>query len=215
MNEVLFLFQTFVIVGFALGAYKLGKEALVAWVTIQALLANLFVLKQITLLGLNVTASDAFAIGSLLGLNFLQEYFGRDTANKATWICFFFMTFFVVASQIHLFFQPSTYDTTQHAYTILLSPSPRLFIASLSVFFIVQQFDIRLFSMLKNSHPHAAFAWRAGLSLVASQLLDTCLFSLAGLYGIVASIVDIIIISFLVKLVVIACYSTIVKWAKT
>ena len=215
MNEVLFLIQIFVIVACALAAYKLGKEALVAWVAIQALLANLFVLKQITLFGLNVTASDAFAIGSLLGLNFLQEYSGREAANKAIWICFFFMIFFVVASQIHLFFQPSVYDTTQNAYTILLSPTPRLFIASLCVFFVVQQFDIRLFSLLKNKLPQAAFAWRAGLSLVASQLLDTCLFSFAGLYGIVASVVDIIVISFIVKLAVILCFSSIVKWVKT
>src|ERR1700704_2652696 len=104
MNELIFFLQTILILGFALGAFKLGKEALIAWVAIQALIANLFVLKQITLFGLDVTASDAFAIGSLLGLNFLQEYFNREEANKATWICFFFMIFFVLVSQIHLFY---------------------------------------------------------------------------------------------------------------
>lgn len=215
MNEILFLIQALLIIGFALGALKLGKEALIAWVAIQALIANLFVLKQITLIGLNVTASDAFAIGSLLGLNFLQEYFSREEAKKATWICFFFMLFFVLASQVHLLYQPSSYDTTQSAYDTLLSPSPRILIASMAVFFIVQQFDIRFFSLIKGWLPHASFAFRAAIALVVSQFLDTFLFSFAGLYGIVASVVDIMIISFAVKLAVIFCFTSFVKWAKT
>lgn len=215
MNEILFLLQAMLIIAFALGALKLGKETLIAWVAIQALIANLFVLKQITLLGLDVTASDAFAIGSLLGLNFLQEYFSRDDANKATWICFFFMVFFCLASQIHLLYHPSTYDTTQSSYIALLSPSPRLLLASLSVFFIVQQFDIRFFAFLKSSLPKASFAFRAAIALAVSQFLDTFLFSFAGLYGIVASVIDIMIMSYIVKLMVIFCFTSFVKWAKT
>ena len=40
-------------------------------------------LKQITLFGLNATASDIFAIGSLLGLNLLREIYGITEAKKA------------------------------------------------------------------------------------------------------------------------------------
>lgn len=215
MNEILFLTQILLIVGFALGAFKLGKEALIAWVAIQALIANLFVLKQVTLFGLDVTASDAFAIGSLLGLNFLQEYFSREEANRATWICFFFMTFFALVSQLHLFYQPSSYDTTQSAFEMILSQSPRLLIASMSVFFIVQQVDIRFFAFLRNTLPRASFALRAAIALVFSQFLDTVLFSFAGLYGIVASVADIILVSFLIKLIVIFFFTSFVRWAKT
>lgn len=215
MNEALFFLQILLIVGFAFGALKLGKEALIAWVAIQALIANLFVLKQITLLGLDVTASDAFVIGSLLGLNFLQEYFSKEEADKATWICFFFMFFFALVSQVHLLFQRSSFDTTQPAYLSILSASPRLMIASMSVFLVVQQFDIRFFAFLKTALPNAGFALRAGIVLVISQFLDTFLFSFAGLYGIVASVVDIMIISFAVKLIVIFCFTSFVKLAKT
>jgi uncharacterized integral membrane protein (TIGR00697 family) len=215
MNELLFFTQALLIVGFAIGALKLGKEALIAWVAIQALIANLFVLKQITLLGLDVTASDAFAIGSLLGLNFLQEHFSREEANRATWICFFFMVFFALVSQLHLLYQPSPYDTTQSAFLTILSPSLRLLIASMTVFFIVQQIDIRFFTFLKKTLPQASFAVRAAIALVISQFLDTILFSFAGLYGIVTSIVHIIFISFMIKLIVIFFFTSFVRWAKT
>ncbi len=215
MNELLFIIQALLIIGFAIGALKLGKAALTSWVAVQALIANLFVLKQITLLGFNVTASDAFAIGSLLGLNFLQEYFSREEAQQATWICFFFMLFFALVSQLHLLYIPSPFDTAQAAFVTILSPSFRLLIASMSVFFIVQQIDIRFFGFLKKAMPQASFALRAGLALVVSQFLDTCLFSVAGLYGMVASLFDIILVSFFVKLAVIFCFSSFMRWVKT
>lgn len=214
MNELLFFIQVLLIITFALGALKLGNTALSAWVTVQALIANLFVLKQITLFGFDVTASDAFAIGSLLGLNFLQEYFGKDEANKATKLCFFFMVFLVLASQVHLLYQPSSYDTTQEAFLTILAPSPRLLLASMSVFFIVQQIDIRFFAFLKKHLPKRSFAFRTTIALILSQFLDTFLFSFAGLYGIVTSIIDIIFISFAVKLIVIFCITPLLRIAK-
>lgn len=215
MNEFLFLVQTLLIISFAFGAFKLGKGALVSWVAIQALIANLFVLKQISLFGFQVTASDAFVIGSLLGLNFLQEYYGKEEAKKATWVCFFFMVFFVLASQLHLLYQPSPHDTSQPAFDQILSLSPRLLLASMSVFFIVQQIDIRFFAFLRNKFSKASFSLRTGLSLVFSQLLDTILFSFAGMYGIVASITDVIVVSFMIKLIVIGCFTSFIRLAKT
>lgn len=214
MNEILFFIQIILILSFALGALKLGKGALTAWVTVQALVANLFVLKQITLFGFNVTASDAYVIGSLLGLNFLQEFYDKESAQRATWICFFFMIFFAIISQLHLHFLPSAFDYTQPAFETILTPSFRLMVASLSVFFIVQQIDIRIFAFLKSNYPKISFALRTALTLIASQLLDTVLFSFAGLYGIVASILDVIAISFAIKLITIFFSSYFVRWAK-
>lgn len=215
MNEVIFFTQTFLIAVFALGALRLGPAALTAWVAVQALVANLFVLKQITLFGFHVTASDAFAIGSILGLNLLQEYYSKEEANRATWTCFFFMLFFTVVSQLHMLYIPSLHDTTQSAFVEILSLSPRLLVASMSVFFIVQQIDVHLFAFLKNVVPKASFALRSGISLVISQFLDTFLFSIGGLYGIVTSIIDIILLSFMIKLIVIFCFTSFVRLAKS
>lgn len=214
MNEFIFFTQTLLIVCFALGALKLGQSTLIAWVAVQALIANLFVLKQIPLFGFDVTASDAFAIGSLLGLNFLQEHFGQEEARKATWICFFFMLFFALVSQLHLLYQPSLDDTTQPAFVAILSASPRLLAASMSVFFLVQQIDILFFAFLKKTFSKWNFAFRAAIALIVSQFLDTVLFSFAGLYGIVTSVTDIIVLSFMIKLIVIFCFTSFVRLAK-
>lgn len=214
MNEFIFLLQILLITAFTFGALKLGKEALIGWVALLALIANLFVLKQINLFGFEVTASDAFAVGSLLALSFLQEYFGQEEAKKASWICFFFLFFFTVVSQVHLLYQPSLHDAFQSAFQTLLSPAPRLFIASMGVFFIVQQMDIRVFSLIKSHFPVKSFAFRASLALIFSQALDTLLFSYAGLYGIAASMLDVIVMSLAIKLLITFCFTPFLRLAK-
>ena len=215
MNEIIFFIQVISIVVFALGALRLGKGALISWVAIQALIANLFVLKQINLFGFDVTASDAFVIGSLLGLNFLQEYHGEKEAKQATWVCFFFMLFFALVSQLHLFYEPNNFDATHSSFEQILSPAPRLLIASMSVFFLVQQIDIRFFAFLKKSLPNLSFALRTTIALIVSQFLDSFLFSFVGLYGLVASVIDIAIVSLAIKLIVIFCVTPLLKLAKT
>jgi len=215
MNEILFFIQIILIITFAWGALKLGASALVSWVAIQALIANIFVLKQINLFGFDVTASDSFVIGSLLGLNFLQEFYGKEEAKKATWICFFFMFFFALISQLHLYYEPNLHDTSQEAFVKILSPSMRIVLASMSVFFVVQQFDVRFFAWLKNQLPNTSFSLRTAMALLVSQLLDTVLFSFAGLYGIVASVVNIIIVSYLIKIIVIFCFTSLIRIIKT
>lgn len=203
MNEVYFLFQVTLIILFSYGALRLGKEALICNVTIQALIANLFVLKQMSFFGLEVTCSDAFAVGSLLGLNLLREHFGKEAAKKAISICFFFLVFFVVMSQVHLRFIPTAHDTAQFAYLRLLTPAPRLLIASVLVFFLIQHLEVTLFGWVSKILPRSHFPLRSTISLTVSQFFDTLLFSFLGLYGMVTHISHIIVVSFLLKACVI------------
>ncbi|MBS0630152.1 MAG: queuosine precursor transporter [Verrucomicrobia bacterium] len=203
MNEVYFVTQVIIVLLFSYGALRLGQGALTALVTVQALIANLFVLKQMNFLGFEVTCSDAFAVGSILGLNLLREYFGKEAAKKAISICFFFMIFFVAVSQVQLLFVPGPHDTAQFAYAKLLTPAPRLLLASLVAFFIVQHFDVRCFGWISRILPRSSFPLRSSLSLTISQFIDTILFSFLGLYGIVNSILDILLVSFLLKVCVI------------
>lgn len=213
-NELLFFVQIISTVAFAIGACRLGSAALTTWVAVQALIANLFVLKQINLFGFDVTASDTFAIGSLVGLNFLQEYYGKEEAQRATKTCFFFLCFFALISQLHLLYEPSLHDSSHSAFQTLLAPAPRLFLASLGTFFIVQRIDIVFFAFLQRKLPGWGFALRIALSLTVLQLLDTVLFSVTGLYGLVISLIDVILVSFLIKLIAIFSFTSIIQWAK-
>ena len=196
----------------------MGSLALTALVSLLGVLSNVFVVKQMELFGWTVTCSDVFAIGGILGLNLLQESWGREAAQKAIKISLLCFLFFIAMTQIHLLYLPSLFDRTQGAFSQIFSSSPRIVLASISVYYAVQKLDVRLFGMLKTFFSDKFLPMRLTLSLLISQLFDTILFSFLGLYGLVESIFSVICLSYLVKCLIIASSSSFVgavqKWIK-
>lgn len=201
MNELLFLLHLFCIGATTLIMLKFGGQALVAFLCTQAILANLFVIKQITLFGLNATASDIYIVGSVLSLNLIQEYYGKQLARKAIWISFALLIFYTIVSQIHIGYIPSIFDFTQIHYQNLLSYMPRLTTASIIVYLIVQHFDTYFYAILKRAFQGKHLLMRNMISISVSQALDTVLFSLLGLYGIIDNIGQVMLVSFTIKII--------------
>jgi queuosine precursor transporter len=215
MNELIFIIHTLVIAGFALGSLALGPTALVAFVCIQCMLANLFVIKQITLFGLTATCADAFTVGATIGLNLLQEYFGKDIAKRTIWINFFLLVFYTIASQVHLSYIPHSADIAQQYFMPLLILMPRIVIASFSVYLFTQMTDYYLYGILKKTFQDKYIVFRNYISIAFCQLLDTILFSFLGLYGIIDNIGEVIVISYLIKLASIIVATPFVAFSRT
>lgn len=206
MNELLFFSHVVILLFFLMVSLKMGKTALIVFICMQTVLANLFVTKQMELFSFTVTCSDVYAVSAIFGLNILQEYFGKEIAKKTIYLSFVFLFLFMIVSKIHLLYVPSIVDTTHSSFNVILKNTPRIVIASLSVFFLVQSFDVNFYGFLKKKYKKNSFLIRIGTSSIISQLLDTVLFSFFGLYGIVDNIYDIMIVSFFVKfLTVISC----------
>jgi len=203
MNESIFLIHIIIIIFFLLLALRLGKNYLIIFIAFQAILANLFVIKQIDLFSKVVTCSDVFIIGSYLSTNIIQEYFGKNEAIKAIKISFFSMLFFLVMAKIHLLYIPSKYDITNSSFQNILSNSPRIILSSISIFFLIQRLDVILFGFLKKILKGKYFIIRMTISSLISQLIDTSLFTFFALKGLVTSIFDVIFLSFLIKSLVI------------
>jgi len=199
MNEFIFLFHVLLCVAITCAAYRLSREALFAWIVLQPILANLFVLKEIALFGFNVTTCDAYAVSALLANNLMQEYFGYQEAKKAIFVSFLAMLAFISMSSLHLVYCPSAYDKAHAAYQGILVHTPRLVLASIISFVTVQQIDLRFFRFLKTRYV-AMPLWRRNIAaLSVSQCFDTLLFSFLGLYGLVSNLFEIFIISFVLK----------------
>lgn len=180
----------------------MGLSALHSWLCLLGIAMNLFINKQVSILSFNVTATDAIAIGYLLGLNIIQEYFGKKEAQKHVKIFFLVSFGFLILSHMHLWYVPNAYDTTHQAYVEVLSNLPRILIASLFSFLVIQFLDISFFNFLKNKFKNF-FTTRAFFSLTLSQILDTFIFSLIGLWGIVENLKDIILVSLAIKILII------------
>lgn len=204
MNEFIFITHTIIISFVTLGFLLLGAQALIAFICLQLILANLFVIKPIVLLGYTATGADAFTIGAIFGFHLLQEFYGKELTKKTIWISFVLLFFYMVMSQIHLLYLPHVTDCTQAHFYALLSLMPRIAIASLISYLISQQFDCWFYEKLRKLFQGNYLPLRNYLCASASQLLDTVLFSFLALYGILPDIVQIITISYLIKLIALA-----------
>lgn len=204
-NNALFILSIFLITTSAWGFLRMGKSALISWFVFVNLIANIFVIKQIELFHFNATASDIFTVGGLFGLNLLQERYGSKAANQAIWASLGCQLFFIVISQIHLMYIPSELDKSQAIFEGLFSHSPRIIMASLFTAFIVQHFDSFFYGKLRQCFPKRSIIIISTFSIFISQLLDTGLFTVLGLYGIMPALLEIFIFSYLIKCFCIIC----------
>jgi uncharacterized integral membrane protein (TIGR00697 family) len=199
-NELIFFGHALLISSASLIALRLGASALISFVSTCCILANLFVIKQVTLLGLSATGSDAFTIGAVLGLNMLQEYYGKQSARSAIAINFFLLVFYAIMSQIHLAYIPSSADIMHQHFSCICSPMPRIVIASFTVYLITQYCDYLLYGFLKTYWKNRFLLLRNYASLIVTQLLDTVLFTILGLYGLVDNVFNVMVISYAIKI---------------
>ena len=210
INIILFFISIFCVSSASLIALKLGKQALIGLICVQTLLVNLFVCKEITLFGFSATASDSLAVGITLSFNLLQEYYGKLEAQKTIWVSFFCSLFYIIMGLLHLSYIPAPQDSSSEHFEALLSPMPRVVAASLVVFILAQNLDTLLYGFLSNRFKTRFFILRNYGSVAITQLVDTVLFSFLGLYKLnghfmhLSTIFEIIIISYTIKLIVIA-----------
>lgn len=209
MNIAIFLLQIILQLLALRVVFRMGQVALASFVVLEAVLANLFVIKQIELFGLSVTASDSFIIGSMLGLALYQEIFGKDASKKLGLVTFGSLFFVTLASLCHLWLIPSAHDQSQSHYHFILSQAPRIAISSLAAYFLSSRSDVILFAFLKKTFSRFSFHRRAFISTLLTQALDTVAFSFFALYGIVDNIFHIIIFSFTIKALCLTLYLTI------
>lgn len=209
-NEIIFFLYIITVSTFGLIALKIGKDALISLICLQYILVNFFVTKEITLFGLSATASDALAVGSTLSLNLLHEYHSKHIAQRTIWISFFCAIFYIVISTLHLAYIPAVSDVTHGHFDALLKSMPRIMIASLFVYIVAQHIDTQLYAYFRKKLSDRFFIIRNYGSVTISQFIDTVLFSFLGLYQVnesfntINKIMHVIIVSYTIKLIIIA-----------
>lgn len=206
-NELCFIAQIFVICCTTIALAMMGKEALTAYVGLLFVMANIFVLKQINLFGWTVTSADAFIIGVGFSLNILQEFWGKDYARKTVLISFALSLIYLIIGLSIMAYVPAHVDEAQTHLSFIMTHTIRLVFASFTAYLITQFIDIQIYGYLKQVAQGKYFTFRNYLSLCISQFIDTILFSFLGLWGMVANIGDIIVVSYGIKLFAIFCMS--------
>lgn len=202
-NELIFALHVGTISLSTLLFCRLGKEALIAYVSLLFVIANIFVIKQINLFGWSVTSADAFIVGISFSINLLQEFWGQKYARKAIWISFACSVFYMITTLFILGYTPSHADTAHPHFASIMAFTIRIISASFISYLITQFADMHLYGYIKKQTHGKYFIFRNYFALGSSQLIDTILFSYLGLYGIVENIGHIITMSYSIKIIAI------------
>ncbi|UPA17584.1 queuosine precursor transporter [Borrelia puertoricensis] len=175
-NEILWFIMLICIYSVLIIIYKLfGKKGLFAWVTSSVIIANIQVLKQISIFGFNATLGNIIYASSYVATDILSEFYGRKTSKKAVYIGFISFIAFAFMTNIQLYFSTSSSDIYLKNLESIFSSIPILLTASIIAYIISQLNDIYLYQFIKDKFPKFLFIRSNGSTLV-SELIDTIIF---------------------------------------
>ena len=201
-----------IIAGAMLCALRVGKEALIALITVEAVFVSLMLNHKITFLGISSEPSEALLVAAGLGLNLVHEYFGHEAVKKSILTSATSAFFFLCALSFY-----STYETT--GPTCLLDASTltiRILAASFISFVVSQNSEAFLYTkLLKSTRFKNFFLLRNYSVALIGQACDTILFGLLALLGTHESIVHFMINSYGLKILIILLATPFLLLSKT
>lgn len=185
-NEVIWLIYIIVNYSLILLAYRLwGKVGLFISIPLSIILANIQVLKLITLFGISATMGNIAYSGVFIVDDILSENYGQKVAKKGVAIGFFCLIFTTLVMSIALKIIPASEDTYQPILQSIFSNFGRLTVASLVAYVISSLTDIYLFQLIKKSLPSFKNLYiRNNVSTLFSQVVDSVVFVIIAFYGV-------------------------------
>ncbi len=223
MNEFLLILSLLLIYGSVLAAYRFfGKTGLYGWTVFATITANIEVLLLVEAFGMEQTLGNVLFASTFLVTDILSEKYGKKAAQVSVNLGVAASLMFIVLSQLWLQYIPAANDWAAPSFHVIFSNTPRIMLASLLVYAVVQRFDVWAYHKWwdftkKRFGDSGRFLWlRNNGSTLISQLLNTLLYSFgafAGLYDL-GTLLSICLSSYLIFIVTSLADTPFVYWAR-
>lgn len=205
--------------------YRLfGKAGLQVAIATAIILANLQGPKLTIIFGLETSLGVIFYSSIFFATDVLSENHGKDAAAKAVWMGFVVSVIVLLMMSLGLMFLPSTRPETaafssniHGAFDTILNFTPRFVFGSLLAYLISQRFDVWAFHKIKSMTGERWLWLRNNGSTVASQAIDTSIYSLVAWWGIVDLRTALALggAKYLFKLAIAAIDTLFIYWARS
>ncbi len=207
------LVTNYFLIGLAFRLFRL--PGLFAWVALSSVLANIQVVKTIELFGMVTTLGNIIYGTSFLATDIISECYSQEEAHKAVKIGMFSLLVTTVIMQICLWFEPHATDTAHGALSTIFSLMPRIAIASLTAYFVSQNFDVWFYHYLWRKFPDHLWVRNNG-STMTSQLIDNVIFTCLAFWGVFEFdiLLQIFTSTYLLKWIVALCDTPVIYWAR-
>ncbi|MFW2404727.1 MAG: queuosine precursor transporter [Gammaproteobacteria bacterium] len=201
-----------------------GARGLLAAIVLSILLSNLQGPKLTVIFGMQTSLGVIFYSSIFFATDLLSEKFGRAEANRAVLIGFSVSVIIVVMLSLGLLFQPSDRPASaefsndvHNAFITILDFTPRFVFGSLLAYLISQSFDVWIFHKIKEKTQGRHLWLRNNLSTMASQTIDTLLYSFVVWWGVVdlATALQLGVVKYLFKLAIAIIDTPFIYWARS
>lgn len=173
--------------------YRLfGKAGLQVAIATAILLANLQGPKLTVIFGLQTSLGVIFYSSIFFATDVLSENYGKAAANKAVRMGFAVSIIVLLMLSLALLYQPSTRPGTaefsasiHESFRTIVHFTPRFIFGSLLAYYVSQHFDVWAFHKIRSWTGERWLWLRNNGSTLASQIVDTAIYSLVAWWGIV------------------------------
>ncbi len=222
-NEILLIISLVFLYSSVLLWYRfIGVKGLYCFSVLATITANIEVLILIKAFGMEQTLGNVMFATTFLITDIVSELYSKKEAKKVVNINILTSIAFVVVSQIWIRFTPSSNDVNYDLIKGLFSSTPRLILASLVVYAIVQKIDVSLYhkiwsiteKLFKDKNKYL-FIRNNGSTLI-SQLVNTILYNVlafAGVYD-TKTLISIVITSYVIFVFTSLCDTPFVYFAR-
>lgn len=209
-NELLLVISIIVIYSSVVLAYRFfGKSGLYCWTVLATIAANIEVLIVVDAFGMEQTLGNILFASTFLVTDILSETEGKNAAKKAVSIGIASSAIFILISQSWLLYTPNSNDWVSPAIATIFSNTPRLMFSSISVYTIVQLFDVFAYHAIwrfttKLCNDSKKYLWvRNNAATLISQFFNTLLYTFFAFYGIYSNetLINIVFSTFVIYLV--------------
>ncbi|HJL79659.1 MAG: queuosine precursor transporter [Gammaproteobacteria bacterium] len=223
-QDLLYFMVLILDLGFTVLMYRyFGKNGLLACIVLSILLANLQGPKLTVILGMQTSLGVIFYSSIFFATDLMSEKFGKNAANEAVMMGFSISVIVLIMLSISLLFSPSTqndemFSTEVHnAFVRILDFTPRFIIGSLFAYLISQRFDVWCFHKIKNWTNGKHLWLRNNLSTMASQTIDTTIYSFVVWWGVVDldTAIELGLVKMMFKVGIAAFDTPFVYWARS
>ena len=185
-QEVLWFTTLFVDLGFTVVLFRLfGKAGLQVAISTAISLANIQGPKLTVIFGVETTMGVIFYSSIFFATDMLSENYGKREASKAVWMGFvvsvivlFMLSFAVMYLPTDLSRAAGFSQDLHDAFLTIANFAPLMVFGSLTAYLISQKFDVWAFHKIKSLTGDRWLWVRNNGSTIASQMLDTAIFSL-------------------------------------
>lgn len=184
MNELLFIVSGIVAYfGVALVSKLFGKVGLIAWIAVSTILANIAVVKQVSMFGMDVTLGNIMFSSTYLATDILSEVYGHKESRKAVYIGLIAAIVFVGFGLFVNTIKSNSYDFAGEPLATIMSFSIRTTSTSILFFFLSNLADVWLFDKFRaKSTKHL---WlRNNVCTILCNCTENFLFIFAAMYGV-------------------------------